>query len=146
MSQALKHFTLFNFKFLDSRIQSKILIPISFIKIADIFVRKFHKRRARPGFEPGTSRIRSANHTPRPTSHACRTIHGQKILYNTIKVVNIIRLARLKPINNKIHNLFHNFNNFFWCSVLFRRWLYSLWLVVASFELSKLVFSWDQKH
>ena len=25
--------------------------------------------RARPGFEPGTSRIRSANHTPRPTSH-----------------------------------------------------------------------------
>ena len=24
--------------------------------------------RARPGFEPGTSRTRSANHTPRPTS------------------------------------------------------------------------------
>ena len=28
--------------------------------------------RARPGFEPGTSRIRSANHTPRPTSHEYR--------------------------------------------------------------------------
>ena len=27
--------------------------------------------RARPGFEPGTSRTRSANHTPRPTSHLC---------------------------------------------------------------------------
>ena len=27
------------------------------------------KNWARPGFEPGTSRTRSANHTPRPTSH-----------------------------------------------------------------------------
>ena len=30
------------------------------------------KQRARPGFEPGTSRTLSENHTPRPTSHMQR--------------------------------------------------------------------------
>ena len=30
-------------------------------------------KRARPGFEPGTSRTLSENHTPRPTSHTADT-------------------------------------------------------------------------
>ena len=33
--------------------------------------------RARPGFEPGTSRTLSENHTPRPTSHTTGSIHAR---------------------------------------------------------------------
>ena len=34
------------------------------------------KTRARPGFEPGTSRTLSENHTPRPTSQPCTARSG----------------------------------------------------------------------
>ena len=37
--------------------------------------------RARPGFEPGTSRTLSENHTPRPTSHVMKLGFKRKSLY-----------------------------------------------------------------
>ena len=44
-------------------------ISIAFLKGWLRQVPKVKRLWARPGFEPGTSRTRSANHTPRPTSH-----------------------------------------------------------------------------
>ena len=47
--------------------------------------------RARPGFEPGISRTRAKNHTPRPTSHTNGGILvGINILYRTKSVYTIL--------------------------------------------------------
>ena len=68
------------------RLSSKQEIVSS--NLAGAFLKYFYefcvmslKKWARPGFEPGTSRTLSENHTPRPTSHEC---HQKSNIQTTI--------------------------------------------------------------
>ena len=53
-----------------------------FIFLVGVFADLFIKNWARPGFEPGTSRTLSENHTPRPTSQ-CDTGCAASCGYST---------------------------------------------------------------
>ena len=53
-------------------------------------VRKRNRKRACPGFEPGTSRTRSENHTPRPTGRRSRISYFSHIYFITFQMLELV--------------------------------------------------------